>query len=351
MRCVRSAAFVIVGAIAPLIAASPLHAQEVAQPAAPDQPPPAAAASDDVMLPEISVETEAAPAKRNKKKQALKANTGTGAPSTAALPGVVVEGEKVIRGLQDTTTSIGVVTGQQIKEQQIQDLQEALNQSANVIAPEGSRGNAGFTIRGLNSEGLTQNNNPSAAPLISVVIDGATQNPEATRRGARGLWDVEQVEVLRGPQSALQARNSLAGAVFIKTKDPTYKWQVITEGTAGDFDLKSGGFVVNAPIATGQAALRISGQSFERNHGISYTDPANDELDDDVLRTIRGKLLLEPDSIPGLSALFTIAHVDDTPAVTSVSAPFFDRVLSLRFHGQRRFSFNPDEQLHLGHRL
>ena len=334
MRSVRLASLGLLLACAPFLTAEPLRAQDApgseAAPAAAETTAPA----DAYALPEVVVET--APAKRNKKKQALRASgPGTGDTSsgsaggtgTSALPGIVVEGEKVVRTLRDTTTSIGVVTGAQIQEQQIQDLQEALNSQANVTAPEGSRGNAGFSIRGLNSEGLTQNQNPSAAPLISVVIDGATQNGEATRRGARALWDVEQVEVLRGPQSALQARNSLAGSVFIKTKDPTYKWETIVEGTAGGQDLKSGGFVVNAPIVANQAALRISGQSFQRNHGISYTDPENDSLDEDELRTMRGKLLLEPDSIPGLSALFTIARVDDTPAVLSVSAPFEDRVL------------------------
>lgn len=282
-------------------------------------------------LPEVVVET--APAKRNIKKERLRASggtssSGTAAPSDQVLPEVVVEGEKVVRTLRDSTTSIGVVTGQQIQQEQIQDLQEVLNSQANVLATKQAGGNAGFSIRGINSEGFTQNNNPSAAPLTSVVIDGATQNAEATRRGARSLWDVEQVEILRGPQSALQARNSLAGSIFIKTKDPTYKWQVITEGTVGQEDLKSGGFVLNAPIATNQAALRISGQIYEREHDISYANPDNNPLDDDMLRSIRGKLLLEPDSIPGLSALFTVSRVKDTPATLSVTEPFEDRFLA-----------------------
>jgi len=327
---VRSVSLAIAAAV--MTVAGPAGAQEP-PPAAQQAPAPDPDASETVVLPQLSVETEVAPAKRNKKKQALKSGAGNaaapGVANQAALPGIVVEGEKVVRSFQATTTSIGVVTGQQIREEQIQDLQEALNTQANVSAPEGSRGNSGFVIRGLNSEGLTQNANPSAAPLISVVIDGATQNSEATRLGARGLWDVEQVEVLRGPQSTLQARNSLGGTVFIKTNDPTYKWETIIEGTTGDFDLKSGGFVFNVPIVVGQSALRISGQSYQRDHGITYTDPENDELDDDVLRTIRGKLLLEPDAIPGLSALFTVSRVDDRPGVTSVSRPFHDRVLDL----------------------
>lgn len=311
--------------------------------AAPEGAPPAAdpattAAPETVELPDIIVQT--APAKRNVKKARLR-NAGpvatsaepsaaVSAPAAAetALPGIVVEGEKVARTLRDTTTSTGVVTGDQIRDEQIEDLQAALNTQANVIATKGSGGNSGFSIRGLNSEGLTQNQNPSAAPLISVVIDGATQNPEATRRGARGLWDVEQVEALRGPQSAVQSRNALAGSVFIKTKDPTYKLETIVEGTAGQQDLKSGGFVVNVPIAMNQAALRISGQAFERDHNISYGNPENNSLDNDDLSTIRGKLLLEPDSLPGLSALFTIARVNDTPAVLSVTPPFEDRFLA-----------------------
>jgi outer membrane receptor protein involved in Fe transport len=307
---------------------------------------PTPAPPDALELPEVVVET--APAKRNVKKAKLRAaptrptdpagvtdtapgpaSPSTGLAADSGLPGIVIEGEKVARTLRDTTTSIGVVTGEQIRTEQIEDLQGALNSQANVLATEGQGGNGGFTIRGLNSEGLTNNQNPSAAPLVSVVIDGATQNPEATRRGARGLWDIEQVEVLRGPQSALQARNSLAGSVFIKTKDPTYKWEAIVEGTAGEQNLESGGFVLNAPIAAGQAALRISGQALERNHAISYTDPANNSLDEDILRSIRGKLLIEPDNMPGLSALFTIARVDDTPAVLQVTPPFQDRVLSL----------------------
>jgi len=171
-----------------------------------------------VQLPEVSVE---APGKRNVPKQVLRQQTGPG--NAVPVPGIVVEGEKVLRTLRDTTTSTGVVTGEEIKDRQIQDLQEALNSTPNVLANEGSRGNSGFVIRGLNSEGLTQNQSASAASLVSVVIDGASQNPEATRRGARSLWDVEQVEILRGPQSTLQARNSLAGTVFVKTNDPVYK--------------------------------------------------------------------------------------------------------------------------------
>ena len=305
---------IVVAAASPAFAQQPTP-QPPAETAAPQQGP--------TQLSPVTVE-----AKRNLKKEALRRQAGPEA--TAAAPGIVVEGEKVTRTLRDTTTSIGVVTGEQIKNQQIQDLQEAINSTPNAMAAEGSRGNSGFVIRGLNSEGLTQNQSPSAASLVSVIIDGATQNPEATRRGARSLWDVEQVEILRGPQSTLQARNSLAGSVFVKTNDPVYKFESLVETTFGSYGLWGRGFVVNAPIVNNQMAVRIAGQLVEGERNISYTDPANNRLDDDRLANIRGKVLIEPDSVPGLSVLLTVARTEDRPAVTDVTGPsFFDRVFAL----------------------
>jgi iron complex outermembrane recepter protein len=285
---------------------------------------PEATGQSAMQLPEVSVE---APAKRNIPKAVLRQQPSPG--TTTSVPGIVVEGEKVLRTLRDTTTSTGVVTGQEIKDRQILDLQEALNSTPNVLANEGNRGNSGFVIRGLNSEGLTQNQSASAASLVSVVIDGATQNPEATRRGARALWDVEQVEILRGPQSTLQARNSLAGTVFVKTNDPVYKFESTVEGTLGSFGLWNRAFVVNTPIVGNQFAVRIAGQLAQGEHDIGYTNAANNRLDNDRLANLRGKVLIEPNSVPGLSVLLTAARTEDRPAVTSVSEPnFFARILA-----------------------
>lgn len=296
--------------------AHPLIAQETG----------AAAEAETIELPGLVVE---APAKRNVKKAKLKKSDPAGQTATAAPSGAldqqVVEGEKIVRTLRNTTTSIGVVTGQDIKERQIRDLDEAVEQTANVITSEDP--NTGFIIRGLNSEGQTGQQNISAVPLIGVVVDGVTQNPDAVRRGARALWDVEQVEVLRGPQSTLQGRNALGGTVVVKTNDPTYKLGGIVEGTIGTNDLYGTGFVLNAPIVAGQSAFRISGYKTEQDRGISYSDPYNNQLGEDSYDTLRGKLLIEPDALPGFSALFTVARTNDQPGSAQVSGPRFGRAL------------------------
>lgn len=308
-------------------------AQETGNSAAPQEAGNAAqgVGAETVELPEIVVE---APAKRNIKKAKLRkgvSQQGGGqtqsAPAAPALEQQVVEGEKIVRTIQDTTTSVGVVTGQDITERQIRDLDEALEQTANVITSEDP--NTGFVIRGMNSEGQLGLQHISGVPLIGVVIDGVTQNQDAARRGARALWDVEQVEVLRGPQSTLQGRNALGGSVIVKTNDPTYKLGAVVEGTIGTNDLYGAGFVLNSPIVAGQSAFRISGYKTEQQRDIIYTDPNNEQLDLDAYDTLRGKLLLEPDSLPGFSALFTVSRSNDKPGSAQVSGPdFLERKLA-----------------------
>lgn len=266
-----------------------------------------------------------APAKRNLKKAKLRKSapqqTGQAVESTPTLEQQVVEGEKVLRTKSDTTTSVGIVTGQDIEEREIRDLDEAIGQTANTVTS--GNPDSGFAVRGLNSEGQTGNQHISAVPLIGVVIDGATQNPDAVRRGARALWDVDQIEVLRGPQSTLQGRNALGGTVTVRTNDPTYKLGGVVEGTIGTNDLYGAGFVLNAPIVAGQSAFRISGYKTERERDISYSDPRNADMGLDDYDTLRGKLLIEPDSLPGFSALFTVSRTNDEPGTAMVTGPDF----------------------------
>ena len=246
---------------------------------------------------------------------------------TMALPEITIQGELIERSSQDATTSVGVITNERIQQEQILDFHDALNAAANALSTRTSQNNSGITIRGINSEGLSQNQSANSAPVVSVIVDGAMQNAEAVRRGVRSLWDVEQVEVLRGPQSTLQGKNTAAGAVLVKTKDPTFSWQAMAEITAGTHELLSTGVMLSGPLIPNELAFRVAGQIYRAENDIHYTDPGNARLGEDRFGNIRGKILWTPSSIPGLRALFTVAHTDDKPSVNAVHGPnFFDRV-------------------------
>lgn len=239
------------------------------------------------------------------------------------LEPIIIFGEKFPRDLFNTFTSVEFVTAEELDDYVRQSLDEALNSSPNIRVLE-SYGNTSIAIRGLNAEGPTQ---PSrSSPVISVSVDGAEQSIEATRRGTRGVWDVEQIEVLRGPQSTLQGRNALAGSLVIKTKDPTFTPEAIFRGAVDTDGLYSGAFAISAPIIEDQLAFRISGQVARDDKGITYGDPSYASLGEEEFEEFRGKLLFTPSELPGFTGLFTVSRTHDKPAWSLVSGPnFFDR--------------------------
>lgn len=75
--------------------------------------------------------------------------------------------------------------------------------------------------------------------------------------GPYSLWDLEQVEILRGPQSTQQGRNALAGAILFRSKDPTFDPEYRIRLEAGSNSLKRVSYLVNQPLIDGKLALRF----------------------------------------------------------------------------------------------
>ncbi|MEM8791004.1 MAG: TonB-dependent receptor [Pseudomonadota bacterium] len=239
---------------------------------------------------------------------------------------IIVLGEKIDRPFLETTTSVGVITSEDLERFPIFSLPDSFRRLANVRLLDGNGGNSAIQIRGLNADGVAEIAN--AQPLISYIIDGATQNTEGIRRGVRSTWDLKQVEVLRGPQSGLFGRAALAGAVVIESNDPTFFWEGAVKGRIGNNEQVGGAFMLSGPIIEDQVAFRFSGELQDEELDIEYADAANTFLRDDTFQNVRAKLLAEPEAVPGLSALFTFNYAFDAPGTPIVSGPdFFARTL------------------------
>ncbi|MEM6741289.1 MAG: TonB-dependent receptor [Pseudomonadota bacterium] len=256
---------------------------------------------------------------------AQEATDGFGAEDPFVLPEIVLRGTLADREFTETVESVGILTGDDILDQGVDDLRESFQRFGNVRQFEGNRGESGFVIRGLSTDGITESSNNS--DLTSIIIDGVSQTGEAARRGARGLWDVQQVEVFRGPQSTLQGRSSLAGAVIVESNDPTFFFESRLRGIAGSEEQNEGAFMLSGPLnEAGSLAGRISGELRERERGISFNIPENEVLGRDEFRSLRAKLLFEPPDLPGLTATLTFSDVYDKPGIAaSNSEDFFDR--------------------------
>lgn len=250
------------------------------------------------------------------------------ASDPTTLPSVVVRGEKIARDLKDTTTSVGVVNADRIESTGVRTLPDAFRLLSNVR--DADFVDSGILIRGINSEGV---GGPAGRPLASVYIDGVAQTDQGVRRGASGLWDVEQVEVLRGPQSTVSGRNALAGAIRLQTKDPTFDWESAAQLRLGDRDQRGVAAMVSGPLSP-TVAFRLAG---EYAHARGFVDyplydglPRLDERRNDDYRQIRGKLLWQPAGERGVRVLLSHSNAYDSPSYDDVDGPsagvdWFDR--------------------------
>lgn len=245
--------------------------------------------------------------------------TGALPDDTISLDEIRIYGARDATTLQNTSASVGIVTARDIEYGQIHNFRDAFRRMANVMDADWING--GFVLRGVNSEGFASGNNP----IGSLYIDGVLQTQEGTRRGARALWDTEQVEVYRGPQSTLSGRAAMAGAIYIRTKDPTFKREVEVQGTIGNDRRVGAAFMVNAPLLENQVAARIAG-SFERfrsdlNAPSFVAFQRYDEWMTDSNFNIRGKLLITPTGLPDTKAMLSYSFAQDAPRERDIGGP------------------------------
>lgn len=230
---------------------------------------------------------------------ALAAEADITDPTT--LDQIVVTAEKSGRTLQDTATSVAVTTEARIEQENLQNVYEVFNRTANVAQ---TYGDAGFSLRGIRDI-----DGGGDAPLATIYLDGAALPQSAVSSAPLSLWDLQQVEILRGPQSTIQGENALAGAVVLRTAEPTMDWQGKLRVLASDPSDRGLAGAVGGPIVADELAFRAS---VEQRSFDGYTWNRTRQAYDDALVSAiyRGKLLWTPSAIPGLKVQlgYTRAH-------------------------------------------
>ncbi|MEM9085022.1 MAG: TonB-dependent receptor [Pseudomonadota bacterium] len=236
---------------------------------------------------------------------------------------IVVSGQNVRRTLQETSDSVAVLTGDVIDQSYITNLREVLQRTPNVFAdPNGS----GFSIRGIPERGVGSGTGDTAQ-TVAVYIDGAVQAQAGADNGILGTWDIAQVEVYRGPQTTNQGRAGLAGAVIVRTADPTFDWSGRARVSYGEFDTYQLAGALGGPIIPDLLAFRVAA---ETNRTDGYTRfESGETVIDDIGRNnrdlVRGKLLFTPASNVEVLASFT--HSDAERGTAQVDVPdTFERV-------------------------
>ncbi|MEM9184153.1 MAG: TonB-dependent receptor [Pseudomonadota bacterium] len=216
------------------------------------------------------------------------AKSGGNAESTLELESIIVRGELLERSIQDVQTSVSVVAGETLDRSVDKDLFDVIDRIPGVNAQGGG---FGFVMRGISSNGV----GGGSGPTINVQIDGANvPNGQAVSTGALSTWDLEQIEVLRGPQSTQQGRRSLAGAIILRSRDPSFDNEVKLRADYGSFDETRLAAAVNVPLSE-QWAARLTYEDYQSDGDIVNIFTGEDNAFES-LQTIRGKLRFQPNN-------------------------------------------------------
>ena len=137
------------------------------------------------------------------------------------LEDIVVTAQKREQLIQDVPLSITAFDSEQIDALKLRDLGDLTIKMPNVALDDigTARGIANFSIRGLGINSSI----PSIDPTVGVFVDGVYLGTNATV--LYDAFDLESIEVLRGPQGVLFGRNVVGGAVLLNTKTPTDRYE------------------------------------------------------------------------------------------------------------------------------
>jgi len=190
---------------------------------------------------------------------------GAAAPATAASAAqdvltVTVTAEKRPSTVQKTPVSITVLTGEELQARGITDFLAAAQQIPGISFKTSGPGQTEFEMRGLTSTG-------GESPTVGFYLDDIALTPPAMSQNGKvvidpTLYDLQRVEVLRGPQGTLYGSGSMGGTIKLVTNQPQLnKFSGSVEGIASGTE--GGGFghtenaMVNVPLAKDVAALRM----------------------------------------------------------------------------------------------
>jgi len=239
---------------------------------------------------------------------------------------IIVTGERIARSVQDTAASVDVTTGADLRDRAGSATVNDVLASVPNVQLAGTQNN-GPTIRGQNTTGVLSGVNAffgGSRPRTTILVDGRPLSFNEFIFGETGAWDIDQIEVFLGPQTTSQGPNSIAGIINVRTNEPTYELEGATRALVANYDTYQLSGMINLPIIADQVALRIATDHRNSRSFLDFPDDRAIGVDPDKesFTSVRARLLVEPEALPGFRALLTYNYADSLgPQTEQVQVP------------------------------
>ncbi|WP_257539178.1 TonB-dependent receptor [Sphingobium sp. CFD-1] len=208
-----------------------------------------------------------------------------GAAPEDGVQDIVVTARRTSEKLQTTPLAVTALTSDALARRQIVDV-TAIQQAAPSLSMAQSHSGVAITLRGQ----VQSNSDGSVDQSVGLYVDGVYIARQIA--GGFDLIDINQVEVLRGPQGTLFGRNTTGGAVSITTNKPTDRLEGLVKAGIGNYDSRELMGLINVPIADAAAARIVYRHA--QNDGFGRNINLGRRVGDDNTDYVRGSLRIAP---------------------------------------------------------
>lgn len=265
------------------------------------------------------------------KSPTVRAQDSSADAAGAGLQEIVVSARKREERLQDVPDSVTAFTAEIIKDAGIRDIGDFAALTPNLNFKDGSAYTAAFYNLSMRGIGQGQQGWPS----VAFIVDGVpADSADALTEGA--LLNVERIEVLRGPQSALYGAGAIAGAINVVTQRPQNQPEIDTRLAFGNGKDRQAGATLSGALIenTLLGSLSANYRDFE---GLIHSSSNNLPLDFRDNKQLQGRLIFTPieNFEADLRGTYTLDHNGSTyqDAVPTVA---YQNDFDPRFDARRR---------------
>ncbi|REJ66713.1 MAG: TonB-dependent receptor, partial [Proteobacteria bacterium] len=217
---------------------------------------------------------------------------------------VVVTATKRSESIQDVPLSVSVVTGEVIERAEVRDLIDLQSVVPSLRVPQFQNSiQTNFVIRGFGNGA----NNPGIEPSVAVFVDGVYFSRSQAR--ISDLPNIQQIEVLKGPQSTLYGKNASAGVISVTTKAPEFESRGSFEVGFGNYNQESIRAFYTGPLSD-SVAFSLSASSLERD-GYFKNVPTNTTFNNRDRWSTRADFLAELSETSELRVILDYDEIDE----------------------------------------
>ncbi len=209
------------------------------------------------------------------------------ADSSLALEEVIVTAQRVEQSANDVGMDIQTFSGDTLEQLRVVDVEDLTAVIPSFTIAQSYQGVPTYTLRGIGFNTI----NISAKSTVGTYVDEVAYPYPVLNSGP--IYDLQRVEVLKGPQGTLFGRNTTAGLINLVTNKPTAEFEGMLRGEFGNFETYNFEGMVSGPL-TPNLGARLAGRSENSDEGWQESNSRGEKLGEVDRQGVRLSLAWQP---------------------------------------------------------